>query len=141
MLRRSFICCSVIALLVAGPACAGSIVVKLTFTAGSLAVRSAPASASAAGAVQVPVTLADARGSGKGWTLKVSASEAVSVTSVTVRCAANSTCTLPHAAHGPSGSIVLQAAHDTGMGVMNLVVTVAPLPAGSQPAPLTFTAT
>ena len=46
------------------------------------------------------------------------------MTSITARCAANSTCTLPTAVGTPSGGVVLRAATGTGMGVMNLVVTV-----------------
>src|SRR3954452_16105866 len=128
-----------IALLTAGPAGAGTIVVKLSFAPGKLAAKSSPAAASSSGAVQVPVTIADGRGSGKGWTLRLAATRPVTVTSVSARCAAGSTCTLPRAAQGPSGSVVLQAARDTGMGVMNLVVTVARLPEGAKPVPLAFT--
>jgi hypothetical protein len=43
---------------------------------------------------------------------------------------------LPKSAGTPAGSVVLRAAPGTGMGVMNLVVTLAP-PRG---APLTFSA-
>jgi len=139
VLRRLLIV-TVLFLLAAGPAAAGTIVVTLSFAPGRLEARAAPAVASSAGAVQVPVTVADGRGNGKGWTLKVASGHAITVTSITARCAGNSTCTLPAALQGPSGSIVLKAAPGTGMGVMNLVVTVAPLPAGSAPAPLSFTA-
>jgi hypothetical protein len=139
MLRR--ICLStLVALVLVGPASAGTIIVKLTFVPGTLRVRSAAATATAAGPVQVPVTVADGRGSGAGWTLRVAGGRHVTVTSITARCAANSTCTLPRAAEAPSGAVVLRAARDTGMGVMNLVVTLAALPAGSQSAPLVFTA-
>jgi hypothetical protein len=128
-----------IALLTAGPACAGTIVVTLSFAPGKLVARSAPAAASSRGAVQVPLTIADGRGSGKGWTLRLVATRPVTVTSIRARCATGSTCTLPRVAQGPSGSVVLQAARDTGMGVMNLVVTVAGLPEGAKPVPLAFT--
>jgi hypothetical protein len=138
VLRRTLIVLA-IALLTAGPAGAGTIVVKLTFAPGKLVAKSAPSAASANGPVQVPVTVADGRGSGKGWTLRLATSRPVTVTSITARCAAGSTCTLPRAARGPNGSVVLQAAHDTGMGVLNLVVTVAPLPAGAKPLPVAFT--
>jgi hypothetical protein len=138
VLRRTLIVLA-IALLTAGPAGAGTIVVKLTFAPGKLIAKSAPAAASEHGPLQVPVTIADGRGNGKGWTLRLAASRAVTVTSITARCAAGSTCTLPRAAQGPSGSTVLQAARDSGMGVMNLVVTVAPLPSGAKPVPVTFT--
>ena len=137
MLRRILIACA-ITLLTAGPAGAGTIVVKLTFAPGKLVAKAAPSVASANGPSQVPVTVADGRGSGKGWTLRISASRPVTVTSITARCAAGSTCTLPRSAQDPAGSIVLQAAHDSGMGV-NLVVTVAPLPTGAKPVPVSFT--
>jgi len=139
MLRRILLS-SLIALVLAGPAAAGTIIVRLTFVPGKLQVRSAAATATPAGQVQVPVTVADGRGSGAGWTLRLAGRRHVTVTAITARCAANSTCTLPRAAETPSGAVVLRAARDSGMGVMNLVVTVAPLPAGSQPAPLVFTA-
>jgi hypothetical protein len=45
---------------------------------------------------------------------------------IAARCAADSTCTLPAASGTPSGNIVLRAAPGTGMGVMNLVVTLSP---------------
>lgn len=138
MLRRILIVLAIV-LVTAGPAGAGTIVVKLTFAPGKLVAKSAPASAAATGPVQVPVTVADGRGNGNGWTLRVAAGQPVTITSVSARCAAGSTCTLPRAAQGPSGTVVLQAARDSGMGVLNLVVTVAALPAGARPTPVIFT--
>ena len=111
------------ALFLAGPAGAGTIIVKLTFVPGKLVVRSAPATVT--GTTQVPLTIADGRGSGAGWTLKLNSSKAVTVVGITATCAANSTCTLPTASTSPSGNIVLHAVRDSGMGVMNLVVTLA----------------
>jgi hypothetical protein len=140
MLRRILLTSVVSLLLLAGPAAAGSIVVTLTFSPGKLLVKSAPESATATGAVQVPVTIADGRGNGRGWTLKLVSGRPVQVLSVAVHCAANSTCTLPRASRGPSGAVVLRARPDSGMGVMNLVVTIAPLPAGSPATQLAFTA-
>src|SRR4051812_42229422 len=128
-----------IALLTAGPAGAGTIVVKLSFAPGKLVAKAAPTLASANGPVQVPVTIADGRGSGSGWTLRLAAGRPLTVTSITARCAAGSTCTLPRAARGPSGSTVLRAERDSGLGVINLVVTVAALPDGARPAPVGFT--
>ena len=122
------------ALLLAAPAGAGTIIVKLTFVPGKLAVKAAPATV--AGTAQVPVTIADGRGNGNGWTLKVNSSSPVRVVGITGRCAANSTCTLPTAVSGPTGNIVLRAARDTGMGVMNLVVTLA---TDSGSTPVSFT--
>jgi hypothetical protein len=122
------------ALFLAAPAGAGTIVVKLTFVPGKLAVKAAPTTV--AGTTQVPVTIADGRGSGDGWTLKVNSANPVRVVGITARCAANSTCTLPTATSTPSGTIVLHAARDSGMGVMNLVVTLA---TDSGSTPVSFT--
>jgi hypothetical protein len=121
------------ALLLAAPAGAGTIIVKLTFVPGKLAVK-APAT-TVTGTTQLPVTIADGRGNGNGWTLKVDSAKPVTVVGITARCAANSTCTLPTAVSTPSGRVVLHAARDSGMGVMNLVVTVA---AGSSSTPVSF---
>lgn len=137
MIRRLLICFFA-ALVLAAPAAAGTIIVKLTFVPGKLAASAAVATATADRSIQVPVTIADARGTGKGWTLRVSAARNVHITGITARCAANSTCTLPAAVTSPSGNVVLQSAHDTGMGVMNLVVTVAALKSGSPATPLAF---
>jgi hypothetical protein len=133
MLRRLFVS-TCAALLLAAPADAGTIVVKLSFVPGKLAVKAAPVSV--AGTVQVPVTIADGRGSGAGWTLRMSSGAPVRVVGITARCAANSTCTLPTAASAPSGNVVLRAARDSGMGVMNLVVTLAST-GGSTPVSFT----
>jgi hypothetical protein len=120
------------ALFLAGPAGAGTIIVKLTFVPGKLAVKSTPTTVDGTKQVQVPVTVADGRGSGNGWTLKVNSASPVRVVGITARCAGNSRCTLPTAVSAPSGNVVLRAAHDSGMGVMNLVVTLAPQ-SGSTP--------
>jgi hypothetical protein len=122
VLRRTLII-SLAALVLAAPAGAGTIIVKLHFAPGKLALRSAPVTVTPGSKVQVPVTIADGRGSGAGWTLKVG-SGPLRVVSITAACAANSTCTLPKPAAGPSGSTVLTAAKGTGMGIMNLVVTL-----------------
>jgi hypothetical protein len=126
------------ALAVVGPAGAGTIVVQLGLVPGKLALTAPPAAASAAKSVQVPVRIADGRGTGKGWTLRVSAARGVTVVGITAACAGNSTCTLPTASAGPSGSIVLKAATGTGMGIVNLVVTVGALPSGTPATSLTF---
>jgi hypothetical protein len=127
------------ALVLATPACAGTITVKLTFVAGELSAAASPASATAAGPVQVPVTIADGRGNGSGWSLRLVASRKVTVTRITARCAASSTCKLPAETTTPAGNIILRASRDSGMGVMTLLVTVAQLPPGSSSTPLTFT--
>jgi len=122
------------ALVLAAPAGAGTIIVKLAFVPGKLVVKAPPTAVS--GTAQVPLTVADGRGSGAGWTLKVASAQPVRVVSITARCAAGSTCTLPTAASSPSGNVVLRAARDSGMGVMNLVVTLA---ATSGSTPVSFT--
>ena len=123
MLRRVSIA-FLAALLLAAPATAGQIVVKLGLTPGKLAVAAAPASLKAGGTAQIQVKVADGRGNGKGWTLRFQNATGLTVTGITAKCASNSTCTLPSMAGGPSGATVLQAAHDTGMGIIDLVVTV-----------------
>jgi hypothetical protein len=122
MLRRIFVPL-LLALALAAPAGAGTIVVKLTFVPGKLAAKAAPATIT--GTRAVPVTVADGRGSGAGWTLKVSSAKPVQIVAITARCAAGSTCTLPTAVGTPGSNVALRAARDSGMGVMNLVVTVA----------------
>lgn len=113
-----------LALLVAAPAGAGTIVVRLTLAPGKLAVASPPTRAAAGSTVAVRVEIADGRGSGKGWTLRFANATGLTVTGITARCASNSTCTLPRAARAPSGATVLEALHDTGMGIVELVVKV-----------------
>ena len=139
MLRRVLVALLAV-LLTAAPAAAGTIVVRLTFVPGKLVVRSPPAAATSRSAVQVPVTVADGRGSGDGWALRVASGHTLRITSIRARCAIGSTCTLPTAVSGPTGNVILQAARGTGMGVIDLVVTVAALPSGTAPAALGFTA-
>jgi hypothetical protein len=118
-----------------GPALGGNINVGLALHPGGLSLQ-APAVAALAGrSVQVPLTIADARGTGTGWTLRLNVSAPVSITGITARCAAGSTCTLPKAT-GDGG--ILRAAQDSGMGVIQIVVSVAPLRSGSASVPLTF---
>ena len=109
-----------------------TIVVKLALNSGGLSLKASPALTSG-GATQVPLTVTDGRGTGAGWTLRLT-TPGVTVTSITAACASNSTCTLPHAAVGANGGSILTAAQGTGMGVMNLVVTVSGQPKG----PLAF---
>jgi hypothetical protein len=78
-------------------------------------------------------TVTDGRGTGTGWTLRLNTPGAT-VTSITAACASNSTCTLPHAVGPATGASILATAQGTGMGVMNLVVTVSGQPKG----PLAF---
>ena len=123
VLRRTLIAI-VIALVAAGPAAAGNIVVRLGLTPGKLSVASAPTSLSAGATKQITVKVADGRGTGKGWTLRFAEATGLQVTAITARCASNSTCTLPTAVGTPSGGTVLQSLHDTGMGIIDLTVTV-----------------
>jgi hypothetical protein len=112
------------ALLLAAPAGAGTIVVKLGLTPGKLAVASAPTTVRSGTTASIPVKVADGRGNGNGWSLRFAAGSGLTVTAITARCASNSTCTLPSAAARPSGTTVLRAARATGMGIIDLVVTV-----------------
>jgi len=114
---------------------AGNINVGLALHSGGLTLQMPALKAVAGHPVQVPLTIADARGTGAGWTLKLDASAPVTITAITARCAAGSTCTLPKAADAAG---ILQAARDSGMGVIQLVVTVAPLHSGSASVPLAF---
>jgi hypothetical protein len=123
------------ALVAAAPALGGNINVGLALHSGGLTLRVPAVKAVAGHSVQVPLTIADARGTGAGWTLALDASTPVTITGITARCAAGSTCTLPKTA---AAAGILQAARDSGMGVIQLVVTVAPLRSGSASAPLAF---
>ena len=134
VLRRALIVLA-ISLLAAGPASAGTIIVKLGLTPGKLAVAAVPASLGAGATSTISVKVADGRGTGAGWTLALDASTPVTITGITARCAAGSTCTLPKVADTAG---ILQAARDSGMGVIQLLVTVAPLRSGSAGAPLAF---
>jgi len=60
----------------------------------------------------------------------------VRIVGITARCASGSTCTLPTAVGTPDGNLVLRAARGSGMGVMNLVVTLA---STAGPTPVSFT--
>jgi hypothetical protein len=134
-MRRLLLAITASALLAAGPALGGNINVGLALRSGGLTLQGPALAAVAGRLVQVPLTLADARGTGAGWTLKLNVTGPVTIEHITARCAAGSTCTLPKTA-GAAG--VLQAARDSGMGVIQLVVTVAPQRSGSASAPLAF---
>jgi hypothetical protein len=147
MRRLVSLCCAALAFTApafAAQGYAGTIVVKLTLVPGTLAARAAPVAVTAAESIRVPVTIADGRGNGRGWTLRVSAERSVTITEISAQCAPNSTCRLPIAATSPAGNVVpgnvvLRAARGTGMGVMHLVVTVAALQSGAPATPLSFT--
>jgi len=129
---------SILALLVAAPAFGSNVVVTLGLKTGALTLQAPQASAAAGKAIQVPITVADARGSGAGWTLQLNSAKSVAITSITARCAAGSTCTLPRSIGTAGGTTILRVAPDSGMGVMDLVVTVAPLAQSSGAVPLSF---
>lgn len=121
---RTLLATALLAGVLAVSADAGTIVVKLSLQAGKLSVK-APATALKAGvATSVKIRVADGRGTGAGWTLRLARGANVTVTSITARCSAHSTCTLPSAAAKPSGKTVLRAAKASGMGLIDLVVTV-----------------
>jgi hypothetical protein len=124
VLRRRLIGVLVLALLTAGPAAGGTITVNLALTPGALTVKAPLARAATVGRVSLPVTVADGRGHGNGWTLRIAGTPSVTVVSITARCAAGSTCTLPTSVGKPSGATVLRAAKGSGMGVIDLVVTL-----------------
>jgi hypothetical protein len=128
---------SALALLIAAPAFGGNVVVTLGLKGGSLTLRAPQLSAAAGKATQVPITVADGRGSGAGWTLQLSSKNVV-ITSITAHCAPGSTCTLPRSTGSASGAAILHVAPGSGMGVMNLVVTVAPLGQDAGAVPLSF---
>src|SRR2546421_13076832 len=136
MLRRLpmtlFLC-----LVLAGPALAGRGGVHMKLAAGKLTVKAPAASATVAGPVKVAVTVTDARGNGKGWTLKLIAPRKLTISAVSATCVARSTCTAVSAVVAASGAIGLQTAPKTGMGVTRLMVRVAKL-AGGAPVPLSF---
>jgi hypothetical protein len=137
MLRRLLIV-SALALTAAAPAWAGDVRVTLGFRSGALLLRAPAASASYAAPTTVSVTVADGRGTGAGWVLRLSSGRPVLVTSITARCAAGSTCTLPRPAGGATGAAILRTARDSGMGVMALTVTVARLAAGTPRTAVSF---
>jgi hypothetical protein len=134
--RRTLLIIAAMSLLVAGPALgANSINVALALHTGGLTLQAPALAATPGRSVQVPLTIADARGNGDGWTLKLAGSASMTITSITARCATGSTCTLP-SGNGRGG--ILQAARDSGMGVIELVVTVAPLRSDTASVPLVF---
>ena len=130
-MRRLALASVAVTLLSAGPALGGNVRVGLDLRAGGLALQAPTATAVAGHTIQVPVTIADARGTGAGWTLKLNAGSTVTVTSISARCALGSTCTLPRSA---TGNGILRAAPDSGMGVIQLVVSVSAL----KSSPLSF---
>jgi len=126
------------ALVMTAPALAGNVTVTVGLDSGGLSLQAPKAVATAGQPVQIPLTVADARGTGAGWTLNLTTPRLVTVTSITARCAPGSTCTLPKITTSSDRVALLRVAQNTGMGVMQLVVTVASLAAGEAPVPLQF---
>ncbi len=140
-MRRALVISIFAALVMTAPAFGGTIAVTLGLNSGGLSLQAPATSATAEQTLQIPVTVTDSRGTGAGWTLHLSSTTPVTVTSITARCAGNSTCTLPKAAAAPDGQALLTVAPGTGMGVMQLSVTVAPLSIGKVAVPVTFSVT
>jgi len=118
----------VTALVFAAPAVAGDIGVSLGFKAGTLGVKTQ--SNAIGGTSRVAVTVVDARGSGRGWALRLEGLGDPTVTRISMRCAVGSTCTLPNGAPvlpsavGSVPTIVFSAATGSGMGAIEIVLTV-----------------
>lgn len=121
---RSLLLAAALAGVLAVSAGAGTIVVKLRLTPGKLAVSAPTTSIKAGTTASLKVRVLDGRRDGAGWTLRFARGTGVKVTGITARCAAHSTCTLPTLAAKPAGKTVLRAAKATGMGLIDLVVTV-----------------
>jgi hypothetical protein len=111
---------------------------RLVLAPGSLGVSAPRTAVSAAGPVKVALLVTDARGTGAGWTLLLRSTRPVAVSRIVATCARSSTCTLPAAAPSAARGLVLRAARASGMGVVRLVVTLAPLPAGTPRTPVSF---
>lgn len=123
MLRTTLLCLAA-ALVAAVPASARKIVVRATLAPGKLKIAAAPTAVPAGAQRAISIRVADARGNGRGWTLRLVRPGSLTVTAISARCAHGSTCTLPRGVAAPSGATVLRAARGTGMGVVDLVVTV-----------------
>lgn len=121
VLRRTLVC-GLAALVLAAPAAADAIGVTLGLVPGTLTAHAQPTAVD--GTAAIAVRVADGRGNGHGWTLQLRSGTGVTVTGITATCAPHSTCTLPTMVGEPSGTTVLRAAQDTGMGVIDLSVTV-----------------
>lgn len=121
---RTTLACLAVALVAAVPAGAKRIVVKAALAPGKLKIAAAPTAVPAGAQRAISIRVADARGNGRGWTLRLVRPASLTVTSITARCAARSTCTLPRAVATPKAATVLRAAPGTGMGIVDLVVTV-----------------
>jgi hypothetical protein len=120
-MKRFLVLAAALAALVASaPALAGDVTVKLGFSSGGLSLA-----ADKGGALK----LVDARGTGAGWQLRLTTRQAVTVTQISVRCAAGSTCTLPRTVTSyplvvspGTPTTILSAAGRSGMGALQIVV-------------------
>lgn len=111
---------------------------RLVLASGSLGVAAPRTVLSAKAPVKVALVVTDARGTGAGWTLRLRSPRDVAVSRVVATCARDSTCTLPAAAPSGARGAVLRAAKASGMGVVRLVVTLAPLSAGTPRTAVSF---
>jgi predicted hotdog family 3-hydroxylacyl-ACP dehydratase len=116
----------------------GPVKTRLVLASGSLEVSAPRTSASANGPVKVTLLVTDARGTGAGWTLRLRSTRTVAVSRIVASCAHDSTCTLPTTAPSGAHGLVLRAAKASGMGVVRLTVTLAPLPAGTPRTAVSF---
>lgn len=116
----------------------GPVRTRLVLASGSLGVVAPRTVASANAPVQVTLLVTDARGTGAGWTLRLRSARTVAVSRIVASCARSSTCTLPTSAPSGARGLVLHAARASGMGVMRLTVTLAPLPAGTPRTAVSF---
>jgi len=119
---QATVACGLAAVVVGAPATADTIGVTLGLAPGTLTVHAQPTVVD--GTAAIAVRVADGRGNGNGWTLRLRTGTGVTVAGITATCAPHSTCSLPAMVGEPSGTTVLRAAQDTGMGVIDLRVTV-----------------
>ncbi len=122
--------------LAAGPAHAGE-PIHLSLAAGHLTVAAPAVTAVVGEQIHAAVVVRDARGTGKGWTVTLTAPPGLKVATIAAACAPNSTCTLPSEIDA-NGTSIVHAAPGTGMGAIKIAVTFAPLPAGTHAGPVRF---
>lgn len=97
--------------------------VSLGLAGSGLSLEEKPVRATPSG-LEMPVTVVDARGSGAGWQLRLVGARMRQVVSVVARCAPKSTCTLPHAVPSSDPRLVFEAAPASGMGRIDLKITL-----------------
>jgi hypothetical protein len=116
----------------------GPVKTRLVLASGSLSVSAPRTLASADAPVKITLLVSDARGTGAGWTLRLRSTRTVVVSRIVASCVRDSTCTLPTSAPSGGPGVVLRAAKASGMGVMRLTVTLAPLAAGTPRTAVSF---